>query len=149
MSNQTETGSPEKPDDANAVIVLTRRRWDWYFLVATAVAAVLGLVFSVVLHSRTLLLCPLGVIALWLWLRFQTPPGGMPARRISATPGAPQLLAWLAFMGALFALVFAFDGLVLGQGWREPLKLYHLGLYLPLWIVLLVGVWFIEKRYSR
>jgi hypothetical protein len=139
----------EQPADPNAVIVLTRRRWDWYFLAATAAAAILGLVFSFVLEDRTPLVWPLCVVALWLLLRFQTPVGGMPARRISATPGARQLLAWLALMVALFAGVFAFDGLVLGQGWHEPLKLYHLGLYLPPLIVLLVGVWIIEKRYPK
>jgi hypothetical protein len=149
MSDKTEMRAPEKPDDANAVIALTRKRWDWYFLAATAVAAVLGFAFWFVLEDLSPLMWPLSVVALWLFLRFQTPVGGMPARRISATPGARQLLAWLALMGVLFAGVFAFDGLVLGQGWHEPLKSYHLGLYLPLLIVLLVGVWTIEKRYPR
>ena len=94
MSNHTETRSPEKPDDANAMIVLTRKRWDWYFVFATAVAAVLGLVFSLVLNSRSALFCPLGLIALWLWLRFQTPPGGnasTPDFRDSRRAPAPRL----------------------------------------------------------
>ena len=149
MSEKTEMPAPEQPADPNAVIVLTRRRWDCYFLAATASAAVLGLVFSFVLEDRSPLIWPLSVVPLWLLLRFQTSVGGMPARRISATPGTRQLLAWVALMGVLFAGVFAFDGLVLGQRWHEPLKLYHLGLYLPLLIVLLVGVRIIEKRYPK
>ena len=136
-----------KSDDADGVLVLTRRRWDGYFVVATAAAAVLGVAFSSVLEDWLPLLWPLGILGLWPLLRFQTPVGGMSARRISATPGACQLLLWLALMLMLFAGVFAFDVLVLGQGWHVPLKLYHLGLYLPLLIIQLVGVWIIEKRY--
>src|SRR5262245_54911637 len=92
MSDKPEHPGADKLGHANGVVVLTRKRWDCYFLVATAAAAVLGLRFSFVLEDRSPLIWPLSVVALWLLLRFQTPVGGMPARRISATPGARQLL---------------------------------------------------------
>src|SRR5262249_51329046 len=140
--NHVADNSPD-----GGVIVTTRKRWDCYFLVDTAVAAALGFAFWLVLGDPSALFWPLGIVALWLLLRFQVPAGGMAAQRISANPGARPLLAWLALMSTLVAGVFLFDWIVLCQGWHAPLKLYHLGLYLPLLTVLLVGVCVIEKRY--
>lgn len=94
-----------------------------------------------------MLLSPLGVVGLWLMLRLETPADGRPTLRITATPGAPQLLAWLGFMVMLCAAVTAFDMVVLGQGWHDSLKWYHVGLYLPLIIMIFAGVWMIEKRH--
>jgi hypothetical protein len=132
-----------------ASVSLTRRRWDWYFLPAAAVAAIVGATVCWTTGEVRLLTGPLPLLAVWLCIRVRTPAGGMQTRRVSAIPGAPQLLAWSAIIMVLLVGAIATDIIILGHKLSEPMRFYHVVSCLLLMSLLLGGVWVIEKRYGR
>ena len=77
-------------------VLITRRRWDWFFLpwllLAIAVAPVLGWQ----LHDLRILLFPLAVAGLWLLMRMSTPAKGMRTPRSSSSQHrvACAILGW-------------------------------------------------------
>jgi len=148
VATMTETSEPpgksEDQNDAEGWIVLTRGRWTLYFLAALALTTILGVTLFLTTGEESFLCCPLSAFAVWIvW-----PPPSVRARRISASPGVPQLLAWLAFMILEVTGIAVFDVLVIGHGWMEPSKPYHLWLLIPLGVILILGVYFIDKRYQ-
>lgn len=98
------------------VVVLTRRRWDWYFVPFILLSAVVGLVTSGVFQQPRMLAAPLLPGLMWIVLRVQTPRQGMVAKRITAEPG---LLRFLAFELAWFVVGIA--GVVLFKIWKPPM----------------------------
>jgi hypothetical protein len=80
-------------------VLITRRRWDWYFLGATVVILLGGLATALVIGDAILLrrlpVALLSVLPFWLVTRLLTPRSGMSVTTIRATQGAPQLLWWL------------------------------------------------------
>ena len=99
-------------------------------------------------HWRLLLL-PLPLLLFWAVFRVMTPARGKPHRTIAGTPGAPQLLAWLAFILVLGGAAATVDYLLFGERLKDPLKPSHVALYLPVFVLLFGGVWVIERRYRQ
>jgi hypothetical protein len=129
-------------------VVITRRRWDWYFLPVIALMTLVALGLFAFLGEAKPLFFPGFAIALWLLTRFNTSKRGESWRTIRGTPGMPQMLAWGGFALLLFAALTAFDCLFLG-GIQRTLQPYQFALYaLPL-VVMFIGAWHVDKRYPR
>ena len=88
---------------------------------------------------------PLGVLPLWSMLRFQIPRDGMAVTTIRSTPGAVIMLWFCSATIILMGVLFAIDIYVLGHPFHAPLKLYHLFMFGPLFVLLLVGAFFAER----
>jgi hypothetical protein len=82
------TDEPLQPGE----ILLTRRRWDRFFLLVTVVMAAAGIVCAWLFRSLPILFLPLSSPLMWLLMRFSTPRKGMRCKRISATPEKGYLL---------------------------------------------------------
>src|SRR5882757_3108820 len=102
MSSEQDIGAAGEPIGANETVVLTRKLWDWYFVVALAVGSVAGLCLLLA-GGGWPSLNPYGLVVLWLLWRFQTPKSGIRALRLSATPGVVPGLAFFAFVVTLAA----------------------------------------------
>ena len=90
-------------------------------------------------------LSPIGVLPIWAVLHFRTPRNGMAVTTIRSTPGAVTMLWFCGATLVLIAALFAIDVYLLGHPFRAPLKLYHLFMFGPLFILLLVGAYFAER----
>ena len=84
------TNRTPDPDE----VKLTRRRWDWYFVPFTVLAAIFGIVTFWKFQQPRLLAAPLLPASLWILLRFLTPKRGLVAKRISAEPDLKRLLVF-------------------------------------------------------
>ncbi len=86
---------PLRPGEA----VVTRRRWDWLILPWTIVVAAGAFLHWRLLGQPTVLLAPLGIVALWLYLRWSTPRQGFRAERMSQNRKESRtwlfIVAWL------------------------------------------------------
>jgi hypothetical protein len=93
---------PCGPDD----VVLTRRRWDWYFIPFVLVATVFGIVAWLKLGLPRMLAAPLMPMALWLMLRLGTPKEGMKTERMTrkSDQGRAAFAAG-SWAGGLFAVL--------------------------------------------
>jgi hypothetical protein len=67
-------------------VLLTKRRWDRFFLVLTATTAVVSAVCARVLEYPPALVLPVICLLMWLMIRFYTPAKGMRDKRLSANP---------------------------------------------------------------
>ncbi len=65
-------------------VLITRRRWDWFFLPWILLAIAVSPVLAWQLHFRSLLF-PLAVAGLWLVMRMSTPAKGMRTPRSSSS----------------------------------------------------------------
>jgi len=90
-------------------------------------------------------LSPIGVIPLWAMLHFRTPRDGTAVNTIRSTPGAVTMLCFCGATLVLMAILFAIDVYMLGHPFHAPLELYHLFMFGPLFILLLVGAYFAER----
>ena len=93
----------ENPGPRPNEIVLTRRRWDLYFVPAIVISAGIGFYLWWVLDEARFLAGFVGFTIVWIWLRLMTPKEGLVDRRISATPGQKGFIVCWAVS---FALVF-------------------------------------------
>jgi hypothetical protein len=138
MHESVSPNSEMTRDDG--VVVFTRKRLDCYFLLATAIAGVLGLAFWLASSDKSPLFWPLSIVGLWLLLRFRFPDAGMAERAISAR-WLITFVAWIVFISTWFFGGIAVDRLVLGHGPEGfPNILW------PLPIVVFVGSWLIAKQ---
>jgi hypothetical protein len=129
-------------------VLLTRRRWAWYFAPATVTALALGGAAALSGEAR-FLAAPAGVLALWWWVRRSTPRGGMRDRRLSADPEVWHLLGWGALcLGLVIAAELA-DGYVTGRPFGAPYRAYHLAVLGPVAAVFLAGTFVIARRGDR
>ncbi|WP_099261847.1 hypothetical protein [Rhodopirellula bahusiensis] len=98
-----------------------------------------------------LFVAPCGVIALWLMLRFKTPPDGMTVTTIRSTPGAVVLLWFMAATLVVGAIVIGIDVYIIGHPFRAPLEPYHAFFYSPPFVIMFAGVYFADRlqRSSR
>jgi hypothetical protein len=69
---------PLQPDE----ILLTRRRWDRFFLATTVVLLILGILCAWLLRSLPLLAFPLVSLLMWSLVRFSTPAEGLRHKKI-------------------------------------------------------------------
>ena len=129
-------------------MLITRRRWDFYFVPLIVLTTVSGLVLAVIFEEARCLVAPLAPLFLWLFLRWMTPVGGFRSQTISATPGMPQFLAWSSIILGIMISFFVLDEFLLGHKLDEPPKLYHYAFTASLLALLFLGVWRIEKRYK-
>lgn len=90
-------------------------------------------------------LAPVAVVPLWLMLRPQTPPDGMPVTTIRSTPGAVVLLWFMAATLISMALLLAFDVYVIGHPFRAPLEPYHAALFAPPLIIMFTGAFWADR----
>lgn len=127
-------------------ILVTRRRWDWYFIPFTLVCALIGFVLFPALQQPRMLAAPLVPILLWLWLRFTTPKDGRAETRIERVPEAMRFLLGLFLWAVLgIAGVFLFDSLDLPKPQADiagPVALFG-------WMGLLLGVAFWRARLAE
>ncbi len=118
-------------------ILITRRRWDWYFIPFILVFALIGLVLFLALQQPRMLAAPLIPILLWLCLRFTTPKVGHAETRIERNPEVMRFLLGVLLWGVLgIAGVFLFDVLGLPKAQADiagPAVLFG-------WMGLLLGV---------
>ena len=109
--------------------------------------ATIGIVVAMVALTGELrfALSPVGALPLWAVLHFRTPRNGMAVTTIRSTPGAVTMLWFCGATLVLMAALFAIDVYVFGHPFQDPLKLYHLFMFGPLFILLLVGAYFAER----
>ena len=97
-----------KPRPEPGQVLISRRRWDWYFLPLIMLCAVAGTVAAWRLAQPRLLVAPLAPTSIWAVLRVLTPKRGYLSSSISATPGMSAyllfLLLWLAIAVAGISL---------------------------------------------
>lgn len=118
----------DAPDEDQ--ILITRRRWNWYFAPVILISTLIGVMFWWMRGEPKGLLTPLPTALLWLWLRFSTPRKGMPATRLSARPDARRFIimefVWLGIgLGGICLFRLLNLPLVLGlvalTAWLGPL----------------------------
>jgi hypothetical protein len=128
---------PLPPEVAPTDIVLTRRRWGWYFvpgLVAATALAVWAILAAGVFQP---LAGPVVIGLLWWLIRRSTPSHGTRHRRMSADPEFFWLMAW----GVLIC-----TGAVLAHRYAGPLEGTVL---VVLMCVFLVGVFVLIRPVDR
>jgi uncharacterized membrane protein YedE/YeeE len=146
--NNQPLPTPSAPDPTT--ILLTRRRWDWYF--GPAMIAIVVTSASVALATDnpwSYLVIPFFAL-LWIWVRFSTPRLGMRAKRLSASP--PELFAILRCGTAMIALVVAvavIDSWVTGNDPTGPMRPYHALLVGPIFVVFLARILTLAWRADR
>ena len=97
---------PEKAQPGEGEVLLTRRRLDAYFLAGVLLAAATCLyVYHVTGEARSLA-APLGIVPIWLVVRFMHPREGTVSRRITAdAKGRFVLLAYSWLFGGMAVLL--------------------------------------------
>ncbi|MCA9231765.1 MAG: hypothetical protein KDA57_14035 [Planctomycetales bacterium] len=93
----------EKPEPNRNVgdVLITRGRWDRFFIPFIVLAAFGGAIVAWWLKQPRMLLAPIQIMFVWLILRFLTPKRGYVSKSISATPGLPSFLAFGVLWGTL------------------------------------------------
>ena len=149
------TADQQLPQDSNfprrvrTTILFTRRRWDYYFLPAVGLVVLASGALWAWTGVVMLLFTPMPLLFLWFCVRISTPSKGHQVPTVAGTPGARSLIVWLSFILLLATAVTAMDCVILGHGLKQPLQLYHIALYSPIFLLLLGGVWMIERRYRK
>jgi hypothetical protein len=69
----------------------------------------------------------------------------MAVTTIRSTPGAVTMLWFCGATLVLMAALFAIDVFVFGHPFHAPLELYHLFMFGPLFVLLLVGAYFADR----
>lgn len=94
-----------KPPGADEVL-LTRKRWDWYFVPFILLTIVLGIVAAWKFQLPRLLNAPVLPTILWLILRYGTPKRGMVSQRISADREFVKLWNYIAWWSIICLIIF-------------------------------------------
>jgi hypothetical protein len=154
----TDLSEPQRQDlgapkptaiDPQTEALLTRRRWDLYFLPATLVAAVLGACVAVTTGEMWTLIVPVQVALIWLFTRCSTPPEGMRARQMSADPEFVWLICWQVLMLVLLLASMAADCYVNGRSFGAPLEAYQAVYLGPIMTAFVVGTVIFGRRVNR
>ena len=99
----------------------------------------LDIVYGIVATSGCVIIPPLVTV---LAMRGRLP--GTAQRPVSL-----HMVAWLTFMFLLAACIAAFDVMILGRSLNGRPEPYQMVLYGPLVIVLLLGMWIIQRRHRK
>ncbi|MDF1746319.1 MAG: hypothetical protein P1V19_21665, partial [Gimesia sp.] len=94
-----------QPPGADEVL-LTRKRWDWYFVPLILLTAVLGIIATWKFQLPRLLSAPLLPTMLWLMLRYGTPKRGMVCGRISHDKEFVKLWKHIAWCSIFCLIIF-------------------------------------------
>ena len=132
-------------DDSQQKVVLTRKRWDAYFLPLFVLAICVGAFLVWQTGQLRFAVSPLGVLPIWLMLRFTTPPDGMSVTTIRSTPGAVTMLWCCGVALTLFAALLAIDIYVIGHPFRAPLEPYHFLLFSPPFVIMIGGGFVVDR----
>jgi hypothetical protein len=112
-------------------VVLTRRRWDWYFVPLIVLSVVIGVVGGLKLEQPRMLIAPVMPIGLWLFLRFSTPKRGLASRRLGNEPAR----RFLVFLGMWSGVGVAGCAVVMAVGeWMQHLQSVATIGFLVLWV---------------
>ena len=84
---------------SDSEVLITRHRWDSYFLPATLLSAMIGVLCAWHLGQPQCLLFPVPVVGVWLWMRFTTPRKGFRSQRLSKMFERGFLLSLLVWTG--------------------------------------------------
>jgi hypothetical protein len=125
-----DTDAPLQPGE----ILITRRRWDRFFLATTVVLVVLGIICAWLLQSPTPLAFPLVSLLLWPLMRFSTPAKGLRCGKTPA-PEKRHLLIFAVWYGVGVAII--------------PLDNSHNGLTIGLVIVWFAILLYLAYRMDR
>jgi hypothetical protein len=131
------------------MVLLTRRRWGWYFIPTILAATVLGGSLAVATGDLGNLGAPALLAFLWGLMWFSTPRQGMPDRRLSSNPDLVRLLCWGGLMFVLVLAVEVADCCLTGRAFGGPLEGYHIALFGPIVMVFLVGTLILARRIDR
>jgi hypothetical protein len=124
-------------------VTLPRSRWDWYFIPAILLSAVIGSVAYWKYDQPRVLVAPLMPTLLWLLLRFGTPRQGLVVKRMGAAPGERRFLFFL-----LSWFCVAVVGMLLYQFFRPPMP-YAAAVGVTGWIVWFGGLLFRATQFDR
>jgi hypothetical protein len=125
-------------------VLITRHRWDWFFLPWILLAIAVSPVLAWQLHDLRSLLFPLAVAGLWLLMRMSTPAKGMrtPRSRSSQHRSVWAILGWSA---SGIGGVFLFDAVQMH--FPHPQLLAAMGM--AAWFCILLIFVFREDRQKR
>jgi hypothetical protein len=91
-------------------VLLTRRRWDRFFVVLAALMLPTSILCAWLLRTPSPLVIPAATLvataAIWLMMRFSTPRQGMRDKKISATPEKGYLLFLLLWTAIISAPIY-------------------------------------------
>lgn len=106
-------------------ILLTRKRWDRLFAIATAAVAIVAGICVFLTGQFRFFAVLLAFVGVWVYFRRATPVSGS---RIETIEGNPWIMRLLAFLGSILILTlgfFAFDRYVMNHPTNGPLLWYH------------------------
>jgi hypothetical protein len=134
------------PVESQIETLITRRRWDWYFLPPAVLAGVVGVVVAWYTNQWQMALLPVAFLPHWLLFRFLTPKSGRIEHTIRTSLASKIAAALLGFLIiALMSLLLLIDVAVIGHGLREPLSWYHWIGFVGILSVMLFGLWVHRK----
>jgi hypothetical protein len=96
---------PLKPDE----VLLTRRRWNKFFLICFLVLTILCVAIKWLLQNPRALLVPVGLVPVWLLMRFVTPRKGMRSKTLSSE--GKEFLPFLIWFAVAIGGTYLFSAL--------------------------------------
>ena len=82
--------------------IISRKRWDWYFIPPILLLAVFGVVMFWKTQRLGVLASPLLLVPLWLYLRCVTPKRGLIAKRIGSDSDETWFVVFLLLSSGVF-----------------------------------------------
>lgn len=154
MTNEPSLSDGENPELKPGQVLLTRRRWDAYFLPPIVVVALLSVLAFWLSSNRAALKSSFPLIALWLLIRWTWPRDGAVDRTLAATPGMIPLLKWgvtCVILGAIgtVALGYFVPTPRNGQPWSWEKAIVWITFMIVWTAVLMLGCWWLERRSKR
>lgn len=129
--------------------LLTRRRWDRIFGLATIAGALIAGICSYFTGQVHYWSAVFAIIGMWAYIRRATPASGERVRTIAGDPGTIRFLLWQAFLLVGTLCFIAFDTFVLKQTFNSPLKWYHWLFFSVMFILMVTGCDLIDRARAR
>jgi hypothetical protein len=135
--------------DAPNISRVTKRNWDVLLLPVLCISLFLAVFLAAFANFYRAFELPAFTLLIWLLLRFTTPSHGMKAVAITGNPKAKALLKWLSFFIVLTAGWVFLHIVVLGNSFDTPLSTPQIVGFVLIDVLLLIGVFVIERRYPN